>query len=292
MISTPKHLNIMRFLLSFLFALIVMQPSNMFASNKQFYKNIDYSNLDLIGIVKNKGKGEYKIRTVQPLSIDEKDGDTLFLQGMIGNFSQFGKYRIGTNLGIGFRNFNDEFSKMYGYNFFYDSEPDPGHHRIGLGLEFKQTRFGINNNYYLGLTGKKSYGASGLKEEVLNGADIILSGLIPRFEWIETDLSYAYWDSVSSSDLYEVKLGFNFNISDYITLNLEAEDDNKNSISYNAGLSISIGGNNSNKVSLLGQNKITSLEDMRNYNLIPVKRSEKITLEQSGGFSVKVKKSG
>ena len=282
----------MRFLLTFLFALIVMQPSNMFASNKQFYKNIDYSNLDLIGIVKNKGKGEYKIRTVQPLSIDEKDGDTLFLQGMIGNFSQFGKYRIGTNLGIGFRNFNDEFSKMYGYNLFYDSEPDPGHHRIGLGLEFKQTRFGINNNYYLGLTGKKSYGASGLKEEVLNGADIILSGLIPRFEWIETDLSYAYWDSVSSSDLYEVKLGFNFNISDYITLNLEAEDDNKNSTSYNAGLSISIGGNNSNKVSLLGENKITSLEDMRNYNLIPVKRSEKITLEQSGGFSVKVKKSG
>ena len=282
----------MRFILTFLFTLIVMQPSNMFASNKQFYKNIDYSNLDLIGIVKNKGKGEYKIRTVQPLSIDEKDGDTVFIQGMIGNFSQFGKYRIGTNLGIGFRNFNDEFSKMYGYNFFYDSEPDPGHHRIGLGLEFKQTRFGINNNYYLGLTGKKSYGASGLKEEVLNGADIILSGLIPRFEWIETDLSYAYWDSVSSSDLYEVKLGFNFNISDYITLNLEAEDDNKNSTSYNAGLIISIGGNKSNKVSLLGDNKITSLEDMRNYNLVPVKRSEKITLEQSGGFSVKVKKSG
>ena len=282
----------MRFILTFLFTLIVMQPSNMFASNKQFYKNIDYSNLDLIGIVKNKGKGEYKIRTVQPLSIDEEDGDTVFLQGMIGNFSQFGKYRIGTNLGIGFRNFNDEFSKMYGYNFFYDSEPDPGHHRIGLGLEFKQTRFGINNNYYLGLTGKKSYGASGLKEEVLNGADIILSGLIPRFEWIETDLSYAYWDSIASSDLYEIKLGFNFNISDYITLNLEAEDDNKNSTSYNAGLSISIGGNNSNKVSLLGENKITSLEDMRNYNLAPVKRSEKITLEQSGGFSVKVKKSG
>ena len=92
--------------------------------------------------------------------------------------------------------------------------------------------------------------------------------------------------------MYEVKLGFNFNISDYITLNLEAEDDNKNSTSYNAGLSISIGGNNSNKVSLLGENKISSLEDMRNYNLVPVKRSEKITLEQSGGFSVKVKKSG
>ena len=275
-----------------LFAFIIMQPSNMLASNKQFYKNIDYSNIDLIGIVKNKGKGEYKIRTVQPLSINDKNGDTVFFQGMIGNFSQFGKYRIGTNLGVGFRNFNDEFTEMYGYNFFYDSEPDPGHHRIGLGFEFKQPRFGINNNYYYGLTGKKSYGASGLKEEVLNGADIILSGLIPKLEWIETDLSYAYWDSVESSDLYEIKFGFNFNISDYISLNLEAEDDNKNSIIYNAGIRINIGGNKSNKVSLLGNNKINVTEDMRKYNLTPVKRSEKITLEQTGGFSVKVKKSG
>ena len=53
------------------------------------------------------------------------------------------------------------------------------------------------------MSGKKSYGASGMKEEVLDGVDIIVSGLIPRFEWIETDLSYAYWDSVASSDLYE-----------------------------------------------------------------------------------------
>ena len=30
---------------------------------------------------------------------------------------------------------------------------------------------------------------------------------------------------------------------------------------------------------------------LRKYNLTPVKRSEKITLEQTGGFTVKVKKS-
>ncbi len=282
----------MRIILIFTFGIfLIFQSSNMFASNETFFKNIDYSNIDLIGIVKNKGKGEYKVRTVQPINVDENDGSTVFVQGMIGNFSQFGKYRVGTNLGLGFRNFNDDYTNMYGYNFFYDSEPDPGHHRIGLGLEFKQSRFGINNNYYMGLTDKQTYGASGLKEEVLDGADIILSGLIPRFEWIETDLSYAYWDSVESSNLYEVKLGFDFNINDNFTLNLEAEDDNKNSISYNAGISINFGKNNSNKVSLLGTNQSTPSDDMRKYNLIPVKRSEKITLEQSGGFSVKVKKS-
>ena len=283
----------MRFLHALLVAMLLVFPqANMLASNEPFYKNIDYSNIDLIGIVKNKGKGEYKIRTVQPLSINEDSGDTIFIQGMIGNFEQFGKYRIGTNLGLGFRNFSDDNTKMYGYNFFYDSEPDPGHHRLGLGLELKQTRFGISNNYYKGLTGKKSYGASGMKEEVLDGVDIIVSGLIPRFEWIETDLSLAYWDSIASSDLYETKLGLNFSLNDYLTLKLEAEDDNKSSITYNAGISINFGGKKSNKVSLSGSNQNIIEEDMRTYNLIPVKRSEKLTLEQTGGFSVKVKKSG
>ncbi len=283
----------MRFLHALLVAMLLVFPqANMLASNEPFYKNIDYSNIDLIGIVKNKGKGEYKIRTIQPLSINEDSGDTIFIQGMIGNFDQFGKYRIGTNLGLGFRNFSNDNTRMYGYNFFYDSEPDPGHHRLGLGLELKQTRFGISNNYYKGLSGKKSYGASGMKEEVLDGVDIIVSGLIPRFEWIETDLSYAYWDSVASSDLYETKLGLNFSLNDYITLKLEAEDDNKSSVTYNAGISINFGGKKSNKVSLFGNNQNIIEEDMRTYNLIPVKRSEKLTLEQTGGFSVKVKKSG
>ena len=283
----------MRFLHALLVAMLLVFPqANMLASNEPFYKNIDYSNIDLIGIVKNKGKGEYKIRTIQPLSINEDSSDTIFIQGMIGNFDQFGKYRIGTNLGFGFRNFSNDNTRMYGYNFFYDSEPDPGHHRLGLGLELKQTRFGISNNYYKGLTGKKSYGASGMKEEVLDGVDIIVSGLIPRFEWIETDLSYAYWDSVASSDLYETKLGLNFSLNDYLTLKLEAEDDNKSSITYNAGITINFGGKKSNKVSLFGSNQNIVEEDMRANNLIPVKRSEKLTLEQTGGFSVKVKKSG
>ena len=284
----------MRFLHALLVAILLVFPQeNMLASNEPFYKNIDYSNIDLIGIVKNKGKGEYKIRTVQPLNINESNGDTVFFQGMIGNFDQFGKYRIGTNLGIGFRNFNTNYSKMYGYNLFYDSEPDPGHQRIGMGLEFKQSRFGISNNYYLGLSGKKTYGISGMKEEVLDGADIIVSGLIPRLEWIESDLSYAYWDSVQAGDLYELKLGFNFNINDYITLNLQAEDDNQNSISYSSGIRINFGGKNRKKVTLSGSNQDSPLEDMRIYNLDPVKRSEKLTLEQSGeGLTINVKKRG
>ncbi len=116
-----------------------------------------------------------------------------------------------------------------------------------------------------------------MNEEVLDGTDIIISGLIPRFNWIETDLSYAYWDSISSSDLYEVKVGLNFNISDNLTLNLQVEDDNVNSTSYNAGFSFNFGGRKSNGVSFMGTNQDMVSEDMRKHNLVPVKRSEKRT---------------
>ena len=264
---------------------ICLHPMNLFT------KILITQILILLELVKNKGKGEYKIRTVQPLNINEESGDTIFIQGW-WNFDQFGKYRIGTNLGLGFRNFSNDNTKMYGYNFFYDSEPDPGHHRLGLGLELKQPDLEFQIIITKVWPVKNLMWLSGMKEEVLDGVDIIVSGLIPRFEWIETDLSYAYWDSVASSDLYEIKLGLNFSLNDYLTMKLEAEDDNKSSITYNAGISINFGGKKSNKVSLFGSNQNIVEEDMRAYNLIPVKRSEKLTLEQTGGFSVKVKKSG
>jgi hypothetical protein len=281
------------YLIFFFLAVVFFAPNaSIQADDSSFLERIDYSNVDIIGLVKTKGKGDYKVRTVQPISIDENSGDTVFIQGMIGNFSQFGKYRIGTNLGIGKRTFSDDFSKLYGYNLFYDSEPDPGHHRLGVGLEYRESKFGLSNNYYKALSGKKAYGSSGMNEEALDGVDVIASGFVPQFNWIETELSLAYWDSVSASNLNEVKLGFNFNITDFLTVNIQAEDDNLNTISYNAGISFNIGGNKSHKPSLLGSYQSAPSEDMRVYNLEPVKRSEKITLEQTGGFTVKVKKSG
>ena len=283
-----------KFYLIFVFLAVIFFAPNaaIQADDSSFLERIDYSNIDIIGLVKTKGKGDYKVRTVQPISIDENNGDTVFIQGMIGNFSQFGKYRIGTNLGIGKRTFSDDFSKLYGYNLFYDSEPDPGHHRLGVGLEYKKSKFGISNNYYKALSGKRAYGASGLEEEALDGVDVVASGFVPKFNWIETELSLAYWDSVASTDLNEVKFGFNFNITDFLTVNIQVEDDNMNAVSYNAGISFNIGGNKSHKPSLLGSYQGAPSEDMRVYNLEPVKRSEKITLEQTGGFTVKVKKSG
>ena len=272
-------------------SIVLLTNSSAFSDNQSIFDRFDYENIDVIGVVKNKGKGDYKIRTVQPISIHKETGDTIFIQGMIGNFSQFGKYRIGTNLGIGKRTFSDDFSTLYGYNLFYDSEPSPGHHRLGFGLEYKESKFGLSHNYYVALSNKREYGPSGIKEETLDGVDLIVSGLIPNLYWIETDISFAYWDAKATDDLNEYKLGFDFNINDHLTVNLQREDDNINKESYTAGINFNIGGKKSYKPSLFGTIQGAPLEDMRIYNLAPVKRSEKMMLEQSGGFTVKVKRS-
>ena len=67
-------------------------------------------------------------------------------------------------------------------NLFYDSEPDPGHHRLGVGLEYKKSKFGISNNYYKALSGKKAYGPSGVNEEALDGVDVVASGFLEFIE--------------------------------------------------------------------------------------------------------------
>ena len=67
-------------------------------------------------------------------------------------------------------------------------------------------------------------------------------------------------------------------------------------MSYNifrSGIRINFGGKNRKRVTLSGSNQDKPSEDMRIYNLNPVKRSEKLTLEQSGtGLTVNVKKRG
>ena len=72
------------YLISFFLAVVFFAPNAAIqADDSSFLERIDYSNVDIIGLAKTKGKGDYKVRTVQPISIDENSGDTVFMQGLI-----------------------------------------------------------------------------------------------------------------------------------------------------------------------------------------------------------------
>ena len=259
-------------------------------TNNSFNDNFYFSNFTLKNILSDHGTKEFKITAIEPIYQNNTNGNTAFIQGMIGNFRQFGKYRTALNIGIGDRFFKKDYSEMYGYNFFYDTEIEPGHHRLSLGLEYREADFKISNNYYKGISKQKKY--KNQNEEILDGLDLIISGYVPIAPWIEPNLSLSYWKTKNTKNLKEITFDLNINLSDYFSLGLSASDDNINSTEYTALISISIGSEKIIKPSLFGINKNLIPQDMKKYSLELVKRTDKLKLESTGSFTVKVNRSG
>ena len=259
-------------------------------TNNSFNDNFYFSNFTLKNILSDHGTKEFKITAIEPIYQNNTNGNTAFIQGMIGNFRQFGKYRTALNIGIGDRFFKKDYSEMYGYNFFYDTEIEPGHHRLSLGLEYREADFKISNNYYKGISKQKKY--KNQNEEILDGLDLIISGYVPIAPWIEPNLSLSYWKTKNTKNLKEITFDLNINLSDYFSLGLSASDDNINSTEYTAQISISIGSEKIIKPSLFGINKNLIPQDMKKYSLELVKRTDKLKLESTGSFTVKVNRSG
>ena len=259
-------------------------------SNNMLNDNIYLSNFTLNNLIGESGLTEFKANLIEPIYQDDKNGNTIFFQGMLGRFSQFGKYRTGLNLGIGERFFSENYSKMYGYNFFYDTEIEPFHHRLSFGIEYREADFKISNNYYKGISEKKKY--KNQNEEVLDGLDLIISGYVPLAPWIEPNLSFSFWNAQNTKNVREISLDLNLNINDHFSLGFSASDDNINPAEYAALISIRVGNNKVIKPTLFGINKNIIPQDMKKYSLELVKRSDKLMLESTGAFTVKVNKSG
>ena len=259
-------------------------------SNNEFNENIYFSNFSIKNLIGEGGLKEIKINAIEPIYKNSINGNTVFIQGMIGRFRQFGEYRTALNIGIGDRFFSKDYSEMYGYNFFYDTEVEPGHHRLSFGLEYRESDFKISNNYYKGVSKKKKY--KNQNEEVLDGLDLIVSGYVPLAPWIEPNVSFSYWNAQNTKNLKEISFDLNINLNDYFSLGLSASDDNFNSVEYAALISIRIGSDKVIKPSLFGINKNLIPQDMKKYSLELVKRSDKLKLESTGAFTVKVNKSG
>ena len=259
-------------------------------SNNEFNENIYFSNFSIKNLIGEGDLKEIKINAIEPIYKNSINGNTVFIQGMIGRFRQFGEYRTALNIGIGDRFFSKDYSEMYGYNFFYDTEVEPGHHRLSLGLEYRESDFKISNNYYKGVSKKKKYKKQ--NEEVMDGLDLIVSGYVPLAPWIEPNVSFSYWNAQNTKNLKEVSFDLNINLNDYFSIGLSASDDNFNPAEYAALISIRIGSEKVIKPSLFGINKNLIPQDMKKYSLELVKRSDKLKLESTGAFTVKVNKSG
>ena len=110
------------------------------------------------------------------------------------------------NTGLIYRGFNQDMTKLYGINVFYDHEFDTGHARTGLGFEMKSSVYDININLYEAMTEK--HHVDGAPEIAAGGYDAEIGGLILDDTGIESA-------QINGSPL-DINANGEFNLSVYV----------------------------------------------------------------------------
>tara|TARA_X000000368_G_scaffold368962_1_gene317244 strand:- start:162 stop:1070 length:909 start_codon:yes stop_codon:yes gene_type:complete len=97
------------------------------------------------------------------------------------------------NTGLIFRTFNQDMTRLYGLNIFYDHEFNTGHARTGLGLELKSTVYDVNINMYEAMT--ERHHVNGAPEVVAGGYDAEIGAFVPYLPWAKLYYKKYQWNS-------------------------------------------------------------------------------------------------
>jgi adhesin/invasin len=85
------------------------------------------------------------------------------------------------NTGLVYRTLNNDMTRMYGINIFYDHEFNTGHARTGLGFEMKSSAYDVNINLYEAMT--ERHHVQGAPEVAAGGYDAEIGALLPYLPW-------------------------------------------------------------------------------------------------------------
>ena len=170
---------------------------------------------------------DFSFLTVVPLYQSEDLKDTYFTQISAAMYDQFGDKRIGTNLGVGYRNYNSLENMILGINAFYDYEFSSDHYRVGFGLEMKKDLLDITFNYYEALSSKKTMVIDNVSgtEKALDGFDIEAGHPIPFLPWTKFLLSFYKYQGFQGEDPQGFRYGAELALHDNIDLEAGYNDD-------------------------------------------------------------------
>ncbi|MCH8999782.1 MAG: inverse autotransporter beta domain-containing protein [Proteobacteria bacterium] len=239
--------------------------------------------------VQEDDKPEFSILTVQPLYQSDNKRDTFFTQLRIARDYTFGKHRVTTNAGVGYRRLVADNTVLLGANAFFDHEWKVDHSRAGVGAEARWAGLDLYANYYKALSGKHGAGTDTF-EEALDGFDVELTAQVPYLPWARVRGQYFVWDAPA---LGEDINGYTGSIELDVHQNLQFEagysDDDFNDGTFFAQFRF-IPGNRKRPV-LLSDHAIADqafdLRDMRGHTLDKVRRVNTIVLERtSSGVTI------
>ncbi len=182
-------------------------------SNKAFSENISEIFSNLIpgeGIteasiqINEDDNPDLEVLAVRDISSEEFSN--LFSQISLHTQEINSSDRLITNLGIGYRQLNDDKSSMFGVNSFIDYDVE-GHTRGSVGFELKGATLDLTANSYHKLTNMEV--VDGTEEQVLSGYEINLSSQIPYMPWATLNWqNYGWENEKASADTEGNKLSF------------------------------------------------------------------------------------
>ena len=233
--------------------------------------------------VKNENKPTGTIMIVRPLSIH--DDTVTFYQAQLNSYHVLGDVRQSINYGIGKRFLSADNNTFWGLNTFLDYDIE-SNSRLGIGSEFKASKFSITGNYYFGVGGDNTVGSN--TERVLDGYDFNVAGQAPYAPWANISYTNYNWDaekaaSGSDGDIYSLSL----NLTNNLTLEAGLDDNNlQDSMDF---IKLIYSRSDKNRPTVLDGFSNTAFTnfDVSEDMLRKVKRSKIITLEvESSGIII------
>ena len=97
------------------------------------------------------------------------------------------------NTGLVYRNLNEDMTRIYGINIFYDHEFNSGHTRTGLGFEMKSSVFDVNINLYEAMS--EIHHVNGAPEVAAGGYDAEIGALLPYLPWAKVYYKKYQWNN-------------------------------------------------------------------------------------------------
>jgi adhesin/invasin len=92
---------------------------------------------------------------------------------------------------------NNDMTRIYGINIFYDHEFNHGHARTGLGFEMKSSVYDININFYEAMT--ERHHVDGIPEIAAGGYDAEIGALLPYLPWAKLYYKTYQWNNITQN---------------------------------------------------------------------------------------------
>lgn len=227
----------------------------------------------------------FSILTVQPIYQTDNKIDTVFFQGSEQRYELLNDVRDVSNFGLGYRRLFLDGKALVGINSFIDHEWTYGHTRASVGGEVKWGAFDFTANKYLALTGSVA-ASSGTTEEALSGHDFEMRSQVPYLPWLRVGAKGYFWDNKLIQDIEGWSASFDADVSQNVTLEAGAMDDNAQS-DVSGFIRLTLRPGREDRPVMMSAKPIDSkpfaMRDMASYTLDKVRRQNKILVERKGG---------